>query len=974
MMGADGQPVIGADGRPVMEEVTVRVEQPQPQPQPQDAGASAASSAPGADGGPNHGPQHHGQHHTAPSTQHFLRGAVDVHIEWMGVDGEAPGVLCPPRRLAAAPKPGQMTRAGHPSQRRMRDWFRGAEMDPNDPRNAAVMRVLRDMEAAGASGEVFRIEEQDKALAFAYTSGPEPRRFALLRARAEGSVDATQVPLFDHQINADYFLPKKQTRRKQRPGDPAVSSSAAASGKPGGEPGAAADDDASRVPEFVRKLREKELLRIAKEDRLDVNDVVNEEPVPLTDFNLGNLAHFFRPRRKLNPARADRKPVSRHLESCNLLIQITRGYHVPVRARRLAGTTLPPYPGTEREAASNAAANGPDAPLIRPFVEATFLGHSVRTHAGDAVHPQWNELLTLPFMPPGNDYGPAALAGLRAAVRFDLYDELTIDNPRDDRIKDAVDLRRERRWLGRVEVPFRYLYENVKVEGQFEVQKPIVTLGYGADRSGGGGGGGGGGGDGGGVDRFGSRGGGGGGGGAGRFASRSGMSRGGPGGPGGLGDGGDGSGSDTHTTIGLFLTFDPLLARPEEEKEGMATTDNRLFNEYAYKWVTEVRALKQCKGRQIAVLANDIFGRPTCITRYVYPQPPPPEFDTMQKLARFVSLVPYLDDSTAFDIQHGSVWATSEQFLNEMRSGDEEEHGLLLCNYLLYLSREAYVVLGTGFPEGPTTYVLTRESADHPYCLWNPSTGHRYAMGDPHCPLKSVGTVFNQHNVWANVQQLAVPAKVSWNLHDPTSWRPFFTEDLGPRGMTQDFATVQAESISYPPTPSTLVLQLERSIDAAIGKAVEGSRTRHVTVWDGACSRTLRTLLPALELDRLGEQPLSLSQHLEAMGNFFLLHAVHGYPINQSYTSIEAVTEAVLATGLHGTEDEDVKFARAVYVHPYPCSILSVWVYFVLLKPHKCVAGFCQKKKKKLKNWKKKKKMAREKTKTKKHQNHTRIK
>lgn len=40
-----------------------------------------------------------------------------------------------------------------------------------------------------------------------------------------------------------------------------------------------------------------------------------------------------------------------------------------------------------------------------------------------------------------------------------------------------------------------------------------------------------------------------------------------------------------------------------------------------------------------------------------------------------------------------------QEFL-QMLSGDEEEHAVLLCNYFLFMGQQAWVVLGTGIPEG----------------------------------------------------------------------------------------------------------------------------------------------------------------------------------------------------------------------------------------------------------------------------------
>lgn len=41
-----------------------------------------------------------------------------------------------------------------------------------------------------------------------------------------------------------------------------------------------------------------------------------------------------------------------------------------------------------------------------------------------------------------------------------------------------------------------------------------------------------------------------------------------------------------------------------------------------------------------------------------------------------------------------------------MRGGERVEHAILLCNYLLFLKKEAWVVLGWSIPEGHTAYPL----------------------------------------------------------------------------------------------------------------------------------------------------------------------------------------------------------------------------------------------------------------------------
>lgn len=58
---------------------------------------------------------------------------------------------------------------------------------------------------------------------------------------------------------------------------------------------------------------------------------------------------------------------------------------------------------------------------------------------------------------------------------------------------------------------------------------------------------------------------------------------------------------------------------------------------------------------------------------------------------------------------------------------------------------------------------------------------------------------------------------------------------------------------------------------------------------------------------------------------------MNGFPLSMPYTDNEAVVETVFATGVHLTEDKKAEYSLAVYVHPYPCSVLAVWIYVAVL-------------------------------------------
>lgn len=65
---------------------------------------------------------------------------------------------------------------------------------------------------------------------------------------------------------------------------------------------------------------------------------------------------------------------------------------------------------------------------------------------------------------------------------------------------------------------------------------------------------------------------------------------------------------------------------------------------------------------------------------------------------------------------------------------------------------------------------------------------------------------------------------------------------------------------------------------------------------------------------------------------------MNGFPLSMPYTDNEAVVETVFATGVHLTEDKNAEYSIAVYLHPYPCSILAVWIYVaVLINRKSCI-------------------------------------
>lgn len=78
---------------------------------------------------------------------------------------------------------------------------------------------------------------------------------------------------------------------------------------------------------------------------------------------------------------------------------------------------------------------------------------------------------------------------------------------------------------------------------------------------------------------------------------------------------------------------------------------------------------------------------------------------TLSQIARFVSMVPYLEDS-ALQKRRVDVWCTAADTLH-MAAGDGEEHAHLLAGYFMEIGQQAFVVMGASTYGARSMFVLT---------------------------------------------------------------------------------------------------------------------------------------------------------------------------------------------------------------------------------------------------------------------------
>ncbi|XP_032890631.1 coiled-coil and C2 domain-containing protein 2A-like [Amblyraja radiata] len=764
-------------------------------------------------------------------------------------------------------------------------WAKKARIDPNDPQNLNLMHVIKyATEEDQNVPKYFRLQQMQDEFNFITDEKLEQsRRFRLLMHRNSGVPEYCcykQVPPYEREIPEHIFeefaiqkddifiIMGEDSLTEQRM-------------------------MAHKYLEKVKVSVMKRLLRVKHNFTLQDIVVECEDISTISQISLA-LFDIIAPRKTLKPMRKERKKIPAQTLSdgdIKMLINVIGAYNIPmrkcvVRAQPLFGL-MSPVSGMSSNMHYRKP-EGEEDPFnqiqVQPFVEVTFQQSMYQTSIADGSQPCWNEKLEMDFRSPNGDYNSAALCKMKDKILINVFDSLTVATPETDcpetcRMKPHI-----QNWLGSISIPFSTILEQSKVSGTFRIDTPVMLLGYTWKK----------------IDT-------------------------------GYCEQFYEFGLAESSLLTIFITLDPQVSCSDNEDKQpplwqLETIEDEEILHLAYTFQKEIRNLYP--RRRVVVNIIDSECRVGIVTRYIRPLCPPQELldvfpenpeATFNLVARFVSLIPYLPDNLGFS-DSCNIWLTSQQFLNLILGG-KEDHAVLLCNYFLYMKMNAYVLLGTSILEGPTAYVIIQEKMTT--MIWNPETGDCYEQFNVFCPLQSADCLINNENIWFNIQKNSRPMSISFDTSKEHNWRPFFKSP-----QHHALSSVQPQELIYYSTENALVDKLQNRIEWALKNKIMEWRVQRPTRWNRYCTGVFQNFLPLLE-QNLGR---SVSEEQSAgLESLLKEYKVSGFPIQMCYSKLESIFDKVYSTGIHKTDIPNVEFAVAVYIHPYPNNVLSLWIYVASL-------------------------------------------
>eukprot|EP00742_Colponemidia_sp_Colp-10_P019371 GILJ01022468.1.p1 GENE.GILJ01022468.1~~GILJ01022468.1.p1 ORF type:complete len:807 (+),score=137.00 GILJ01022468.1:28-2421(+) len=634
------------------------------------------------------------------------------------------------------------------------------------------------------------------------------------------------------------------------------------------------------ISEWQQRIRNMKMTQARKKKLKDHEIQANILILPAIPTPKRLIDKFFRwfvPRSPLNPVREDRLDME-------VIRARKQGQESAIIVHVLKVSNLPSRDGTEG--------------ALEPFIVCDFIGCEAQTRIESGTSPAFFESMKLDFTP--SDFEDSTLSLIDDDVCISFYDKVQVSLPPatvpQSTTAYVTHYRLERRLLGTIKIPFYTLYDSAtaSMEGQFDITTPRAISGY--------------------------------------------------------------QRPTITPSAHLFISLYPAVSRNDDDALTTEEILTRLFSQPLNStiYMLYTRALQwrtQCQGLISGVLAanplahrretepfvNNSKGDLNFICRYLTADgiKPPKTVTHAGEAIRYVSLIPFVVDMISWN-DAKDVWSTLAEFL-EMGAGDYEELAVLLCMFLRHLDPEeqTFLVLGMGSIFRQATFVL--HSHKGTVNLIDPRTGSIYNIENPKCGLEEVAMVVSHDQVWANIQLSGSPHRMVWNFSDRRYWLPMLDEEAQQLMVT--IPSVQRPTLDYAAIKARQESDLEEQIRREVKRSLRAWRRDKQPTYQQRVGTILREVLVKFEEERCLSANVAKSavtdEHTRAIGEFSAKYEAVGVPVNVGYKdeTFKELMHLLNETRVHEIGTDNAVFGLAVYVKAYSGTVISIWVYLLGLVP-----------------------------------------
>lgn len=444
----------------------------------------------------------------------------------------------------------------------------------------------------------------------------------------------------------------------------------------------------------------------------------------------GAWSNLFAPRRKLRPSKVTKKKieVSSKIKYANIGIHVIKGINMPARLTDISRNAIEAnqydadYLGQTIKA--NQSVIGTNTNLVNELQAAennnditenhlvniqtkynapsTFVKARVIDQRGEIIYktstfagidPGWNETISMIYHAIDSDKGLTVdeLINNESILYVSIFDfvgsweENQMSNNR-------YNILVQNRFIGSFQIPLLTLFQNPKINSYFKINRPLTLFGYMSTKS----------------NIF--------------SVERSMMLK--------------NVNPFLPSYISMSLSVEPEFHLPSRnDNTTKGHIENPTFLIIAKRWLDSYFKKTSNSNKNVQLLGEDIEGNSVFLPRFFKSLKPPDEIpmdeSAYQKVARFVSMIPFKNDSQYFK-DMPDIFSDCQQFI-DLLAGDYEEHAILLCNYLNYIDEalgkadfESCLIFGNGVPDGHIIYILRRDKKNDDNEIWDPLTGDVY--------------------------------------------------------------------------------------------------------------------------------------------------------------------------------------------------------------------------------------------------------